>query len=198
MDTLGIEPRAFRMRSGCDTTTPCAPCRILLDKIIAEMLAQASAPAFSQLVLPWRGFDASSGGERAVRDGAPVGGEPSVCAGAAIDVKAVQHVYLTVGSSSLPGGNSCMWPWVLRRRKAPGRMRSGASMAAMGPVRFARDGASSGVFALGRACEHGHLGARRKVATRQRAVLAYVGRQMRRFKMPSHLWSSGYDVSLTR
>ena len=25
MDTLGIEPRAFHMRSGCDTTTPCAP-----------------------------------------------------------------------------------------------------------------------------------------------------------------------------
>ena len=25
MDTLGTEPRAFRMRSGCDTTTPCAP-----------------------------------------------------------------------------------------------------------------------------------------------------------------------------
>ena len=24
MDTLGIEPRAFRMRTGCDTTTPCA------------------------------------------------------------------------------------------------------------------------------------------------------------------------------
>ena len=24
LDTLGIEPRAFRMRSGCDTTTPCA------------------------------------------------------------------------------------------------------------------------------------------------------------------------------
>ena len=24
MDTLGIEPRAFRMRSGCDTATPCA------------------------------------------------------------------------------------------------------------------------------------------------------------------------------
>ena len=24
MDTLGIEPRAFRMRSRCDTTTPCA------------------------------------------------------------------------------------------------------------------------------------------------------------------------------
>ena len=23
MDTLRIEPRAFRMRSGCDTTTPC-------------------------------------------------------------------------------------------------------------------------------------------------------------------------------
>ena len=26
MDTLGIEPRASRMLSGCDTTTPCAPC----------------------------------------------------------------------------------------------------------------------------------------------------------------------------
>ena len=24
MDTLGFEPRAFCMRSGCDTTTPCA------------------------------------------------------------------------------------------------------------------------------------------------------------------------------
>ena len=26
LDTLGIEPRAFRMRSGCDTITPCARC----------------------------------------------------------------------------------------------------------------------------------------------------------------------------
>ena len=26
VDTLGFEPRAFRMRSGCDTTTPCAQC----------------------------------------------------------------------------------------------------------------------------------------------------------------------------
>ena len=25
MDTLGFEPRAFRKRSGCDATTPCAP-----------------------------------------------------------------------------------------------------------------------------------------------------------------------------
>ena len=25
MDTLGFEPRAFRMRSRCDATTPCAP-----------------------------------------------------------------------------------------------------------------------------------------------------------------------------
>jgi hypothetical protein len=24
VDALGFEPRAFRMRSGCDTTTPCA------------------------------------------------------------------------------------------------------------------------------------------------------------------------------
>ena len=28
MDTLGFEPRAFRMRSGCDTTTPCARLRL--------------------------------------------------------------------------------------------------------------------------------------------------------------------------
>ena len=28
MDTLGIEPRASRMLSGCDTTTPCAPRRL--------------------------------------------------------------------------------------------------------------------------------------------------------------------------
>ena len=26
LDTLGFEPRAFRMRSGCDATTPCALC----------------------------------------------------------------------------------------------------------------------------------------------------------------------------
>ena len=29
MDTLGIEPRAFRMRSGCDATTPFAPVPLL-------------------------------------------------------------------------------------------------------------------------------------------------------------------------
>ena len=28
VDTLGIEPRAFRMQSGCDTTTPCAHMRV--------------------------------------------------------------------------------------------------------------------------------------------------------------------------
>ena len=33
MDTLGFEPRAFRMRSGCDTTTPCDLCTGLLDLI---------------------------------------------------------------------------------------------------------------------------------------------------------------------
>ena len=41
MDTLGIEPRAFRMRSGCDTTTPCA----------RDCCAPAmSIPAIAQLV----------------------------------------------------------------------------------------------------------------------------------------------------
>ena len=33
MDTLGIEPRASRMLSGCDTTTPCAP--LLLEVVAA-------------------------------------------------------------------------------------------------------------------------------------------------------------------
>ena len=32
MDTLGIEPRASRMLSGCDTTTPCA--QLSLDRIL--------------------------------------------------------------------------------------------------------------------------------------------------------------------
>ena len=31
MDTLGIEPRASRMLSGCDTTTPCAHLLALAD-----------------------------------------------------------------------------------------------------------------------------------------------------------------------
>ena len=34
MDTLGIEPRASRMLSGCDTTTPCAP--LLLEVVAAQ------------------------------------------------------------------------------------------------------------------------------------------------------------------
>ena len=32
LDTLGFEPRAFRMRSGCDTTTPCAHLSICAKK----------------------------------------------------------------------------------------------------------------------------------------------------------------------
>ena len=34
MDTLGIEPRASRMLSGCDTTTPCAP--LLLEVVAVQ------------------------------------------------------------------------------------------------------------------------------------------------------------------
>ena len=37
MDTLGFEPRAFRMRSGCDTTTPCARAKILVQTSILEV-----------------------------------------------------------------------------------------------------------------------------------------------------------------
>ena len=38
MDTLGIEPRASRMLSGCDTTTPCALCRIHLLHMAYEFI----------------------------------------------------------------------------------------------------------------------------------------------------------------
>ena len=41
MDTLGIEPRAFRMRSGCDTATPCARC-----ERVGNILLQISHPAY--------------------------------------------------------------------------------------------------------------------------------------------------------
>ena len=34
MDTLGIEPRASRMLSGCDTTTPCAQCKSAFPSIL--------------------------------------------------------------------------------------------------------------------------------------------------------------------
>ena len=41
MDTLGFEPRAFRMRSGCDTTTPCA---------LVAMIVQSNASMCHNLV----------------------------------------------------------------------------------------------------------------------------------------------------
>ena len=41
MDTLGFEPRAFRMRSGCDTTTPCARDRRCNQKIQRRILIDA-------------------------------------------------------------------------------------------------------------------------------------------------------------
>ena len=40
MDTLGIEPRASRMLSGCDTTTPCAQL-LLHDFCLPEIQASA-------------------------------------------------------------------------------------------------------------------------------------------------------------
>ena len=44
MDTLGIEPRASRMLSGCDTTTPCA--LLLLDACLAGVWPVPSRIAF--------------------------------------------------------------------------------------------------------------------------------------------------------
>jgi hypothetical protein len=44
MDTLGFEPRAFRMRSGCDTTTPCAP----LSKVASSAILKIHAYACTQ------------------------------------------------------------------------------------------------------------------------------------------------------
>ncbi len=48
VDTLGIEPRAFRMQSGCDTTAPCARvarmCAGLCSQEFARGVCGAGAP----------------------------------------------------------------------------------------------------------------------------------------------------------
>ena len=48
MDTLGIEPRASRMLSGCDTTTPCA--RLLSKSCRCQLQSQNYVPICGQLV----------------------------------------------------------------------------------------------------------------------------------------------------
>ncbi len=51
MDTLGIEPRASRMLSGCDTTTPCAHYRsswIIQLPSKAPVTAEREPDAFAQ------------------------------------------------------------------------------------------------------------------------------------------------------
>ena len=45
MDTLGIEPRAFRMRSGCDTTTPCARHSQLACMLVVEVKSTGQSDA---------------------------------------------------------------------------------------------------------------------------------------------------------
>ena len=48
MDTLGIEPRASRMLSGCDTTTPCAQMLVAIPfKILRLLRADASIPIYA-------------------------------------------------------------------------------------------------------------------------------------------------------
>ena len=42
MDTLGFEPRAFRMRSGCDTTTPCAQYKTASTKLSGVFFAHVN------------------------------------------------------------------------------------------------------------------------------------------------------------
>ena len=52
LDTLGIEPRAFRMQSGCDTTTPCAQLPCMLARHLSgacPLLALAAAALGLQL-----------------------------------------------------------------------------------------------------------------------------------------------------
>ncbi len=44
MDTLGFELRAFRMRSGCDTTTPCAHVWLGPDKWLAYFRSRLFLP----------------------------------------------------------------------------------------------------------------------------------------------------------
>ena len=54
MDTLGIEPRAFRMQSGCDTTTQCARHRFPHRRFACCMLG--SPPGGATQATP-RGFE---------------------------------------------------------------------------------------------------------------------------------------------
>ena len=52
MDTLGIEPRASRMLSGCDTTTPCAPwgCTMVQTRGVAFVVPEG-VPQLSRSLL---------------------------------------------------------------------------------------------------------------------------------------------------
>ena len=44
VDTLGIEPRASRMLSGCDTTTPCAQLSMILKSMTNKHNVQLDFP----------------------------------------------------------------------------------------------------------------------------------------------------------
>ena len=61
MDTLGIEPRAFRMRSGCDTTTPCA----LIGPVCALCSCGRGSVARAPRVAFWEGVVRRRGGRAA-------------------------------------------------------------------------------------------------------------------------------------
>ena len=52
MDTLGIEPRASRMLSGCDTTTPCAPGALNRAHFYSEAKLFSLVRAFSLCCFP--------------------------------------------------------------------------------------------------------------------------------------------------
>ena len=53
MDTLGIEPRAFRMRSGCDTTTPCAQHSQLACMLAREVKSTGQSDARGRSMGAW-------------------------------------------------------------------------------------------------------------------------------------------------
>ncbi len=63
MDTLGIEPRAFRMRSGCDTTTPCA----LIGPVCALCSCGRGSVARAPRVAFWEGVVRRRGGAGGAR-----------------------------------------------------------------------------------------------------------------------------------
>ena len=99
VDTLGVEPRAFRMQSGCDTTTPCArvvgrlgrdSCRVPTVQIQA-----AACAACRRCVVPRPGsFDVP------IPDAALPGRSAGVCARGLLLIRPIAEVSLATAAEA--------------------------------------------------------------------------------------------------